>query len=428
MSTLLIGSAGCQRQNGGQGGETNSGSVLLEAWCHAGQQSERDIIQQQVQDFNARQDQIQVNLTLLPEGSYNSQVQAAALAGDLPDILEFDGPFVYNYVWQNHLEPLDDLISTSTRTNVITSIIEQGTYRGHLYSLGMFDSGLALYGRRSLLEEVDARIPESPEDAWTIEEFETILGNLAENDDDGQVLDLKMNYSGEWYTYAFMPALVSGGGDLIDRESLETASGVLNGEAAVRVMKSFQKWINEAKWVDQNVDDNAFIGGRVALSWVGHWEYRRYLDKWKDDLVLLPLPDFGSGSRTGQGSWNWGITRRCENPESAIRFLEFLLEAPRIVGMTDANAAVPATHEALEESDLYRPDTMLWLFVTQLTEGYGVPRPRTPAYPVITSVFQQAFHDISNGADVQSALDRAAEEINRDISDNRGYPSVERQE
>jgi multiple sugar transport system substrate-binding protein len=41
---------------------------------------------------------------------------------------------------------------------------------------------------------------------------------------------------------------------------------------------------------------------------------------------------------------------------------------------------------------------------------------------VVTSVFQQAFDDIANGADVRDVLDTAAREVDRDIEDNEGYP------
>jgi multiple sugar transport system substrate-binding protein len=428
LCAFMLCATGCRARPAGDSGDqtgASSGQVVLKVWGHAGRQSERDTIRDHVAEFNRSRKEIEIDLTLLPEGSYNSQVQAAALANDLPDILEFDGPFVYSYAWQGHLTPVGKLVSEQMRTNAIPSIIKQGTYRNNLYSLGMYDSGLALYARRSRLEEVDARIPESPEEAWTVKEFEKILADLAERDGDGQVLDLKLNYRGEWYTYAFMPALISGGGDLIDRTDFQTASNVLNGTNAMEVMQTFQRWVDSKGWVDQNVDDNAFTGGRVPFSWVGHWEYRRYRDAWGDDLVLLPLPDFGNGSRTAQGSWNWGITKKCKHPEKAMRFIEFLLGDEQIVAMTDANAAVPGTHSAIAESELYSHGNLLWLFTEQLTDGYCVPRPRTPAYPVITTVFRQAFNDIINGADVRKALNSAATDINRDIRDNRGYPSVD---
>jgi multiple sugar transport system substrate-binding protein len=193
-------------------------------------------------------------------------------------------------------------------------------------------------------------------------------------------------------------------------------------------MQHLQKWITKMRYVDPNVDDNAFVGKRVALSWVGHWQYRRYADAFGDDLVLLPLPDFGQGSRTGQGSWNWGITTRCRHPQAAARFLEFLLADEQVLAMCNANSAVPATWTGIARSALYREGSPLRLFARQLTEGSAVPRPRTPAYPVITSVFQQAFDDIRHGADVQTALDKAAADIDQDIHDNRGYPQIKGQD
>jgi len=404
-----------------QQASTHNGHVLR-AWAHAGREGERRVIRRQVAAFNDAHDDVRVELTLLPEGSYNAQVQAAALAGELPDLLEFDGPFVYNYVWQGHLVPLDDYLSPALRNNLLPSIVAQATYRGRLWSLGQYDSGLALFGRKAKLQSVDARMPRSPADAWSIDEFESILTRLAERDADGAVLDVKLNYRGEWFSYGFAPMLWSAGGGLVDRSDYASARGVLNGAASVSAMRRLQSWIDIKGYVDPNVDDYAFIEGRVALSWVGHWEYARYSAALGDDLVLVPLPDFGAGCRTGQGSWNWGVTRKCSDPASAVRFIEYLLADEQILEMTRVNNAVPATRSAAARSALHAEGGPLHLYVVQLSAGYAVPRPRTPAYPVITSVFQQAFDDIRHGAAVSAVLDRAVGEIDRDIADNEGYP------
>ncbi len=409
---------GCTREKSDTGQDRNR--VTVSAWVHSGRAAERAVIQDQVRRFNALQDRIRVKLTVIPEGSYNAQVQAAAAAGDLPDALEFDGPFLYNYIWQGRLTPIEKYLPASVTLDLIPSIVQQGTYDGKLYSVGAYDSGLGLYARRSRLQAVHARIPRGPGDAWTVKEFEGILARLAKADPDGQVLDLKLNYTNEWYTYAFSPPIQSAGGDLIDRSGYQSAAGVLNGPAAVAAMTHIQDWIKHG-YVDPNVDDDAFTAGRVALSWAGHWEYRRYAAAAGDDLVLLPLPDFGKGSRTGQGSWNWGITRGAHDPQAAATFIRFLLRPDEILRMTDANGAVPATRTAIARSRLYGPGRPLRLFAEQLLHGYAVPRPRTPAYPVITSAFQQAFADIRNGADVKKALDQAVAVIDQDIGDNKGY-------
>lgn len=416
LSALLALAGACERAP-----DAALDREVLRVWFHAGRESERATLRDQIARFNAAQNAVYVHHTVIPEGSYNGQVQAAALAGDLPDLLEFDGPFLYNYAWQGALRPLDGLLPEALREQLLPSIIAQGTYRGRLYSVGTFDSGLGLYARRSRLATVGARVPREPEDAWSVHEFERVLAALAARDADGAVLDLKLNYTGEWFTYAFSPAIQSAGGDLIDRSEYRSAAGVLDGPQAVAALRHIQSWIRRG-YVDPNLDDAAFTGGRVTLSWAGHWEYARYRAAAGDDLVVVPLPDFGEGARTGQGSWNWGIPASSRNPQAAMRFLAFILRPEEVLRMSRANGAVPATHPALERSRLYGPGGPLRLFALQLTRGYAVPRPRTPAYPVISSAFEEAFLAIRNGADVQRSLNEAVGTIDRDIRDNRGYP------
>jgi multiple sugar transport system substrate-binding protein len=402
------------------------GENVLRVWAHSGQAAERQVLEQQVKRFNQAQNTTTVRVTFVPEGAYNAQVQAAALSKDLPDVLEFDGPFVYNYVWQKNLISLDRLISESVKQDLLPSILQQGTYQGHLYSVGTFDSGLGLYGRRSQLQAAGIRIPTGNQDAWTVAEFNQVLAALAQRDPDRQVLDLKLNYRGEWATYGFSPITQSAGGDLIQRNDYRTANGSLNSPAVVTAMQSVQNWI-QAGYVDPNIDDAAFTSGRVALSWVGHWAYKDYAKAVGKDLVVLPLPNFGTGSKTAQGSWNWGITTNCPSQKcqkSAVSFLEFLLQPQEVLAMANVNGAVPATKRAIAQSQLYSQNGPLHLFAAQLLAGETVPRPQTPAYPVITSAFQEAFANIRNGLPVKTALDRAATTIDVDLADNQNYPNL----
>jgi multiple sugar transport system substrate-binding protein len=390
ISALL---GGCERQS-----ETDL--MVLHVWAHAGQEAERQVLQAQLERFNQQSDKTQLKLTFIPERDYNAQVQAAALAGDLPDVLEFDGPYLYNYIWQRHLIPLEDVLPRSLLDDLLPSIVAQGSYGQHLYSVGVYDSGLGLYARHSALQKIAARIPASAADAWSIDEFNQILGQLTALDEDQAVLDLKLNYSGEWYTYGFSPLLQSAGADLIERRSYQASDGTINSPAAVSAMQHLQHWIQRG-YVDPNLDDAAFTRGRVALSWVGHWEYERYRSVHKDDLIVLPLPDFGQGSRTGQGSWNWGITRHSRYPRVAAQFIDFLMQTDEVLAMCDANGAVPGTKSAVQQSTLYSRQGQLALFAGQLMQGVSVPRPKTPAYPVITTEFQNAFQQICNAGDVQ---------------------------
>ena len=64
--------------------DTAAEPVTIDVWFHSGKGEEREVLDAQVTAFNEMQNDVQVNAILLPEGSYNDQVNAGALAGDLP--------------------------------------------------------------------------------------------------------------------------------------------------------------------------------------------------------------------------------------------------------------------------------------------------------------------------------------------------------
>ena len=107
-----------------------------------------------------------------------------------------------------------------------------------------------------------------------------------------------------------------------------------------------------------------------------------------------------------------------------MSFLEFLLQPQEVLAMANVNGAVPGTKQAIARSQLYAPTGPLRLFAAQLLAGETVPRPQTPAYPVITSAFQEAFANIRNGLPVKTALDKAATAIDLDLQDNQNYPDL----
>jgi len=406
------------------GGEADGDAVSVSMWWHTGTPEEQEATDAAVEAFNSSRTDIQIDKTDIPGGTYTDQVNAAALAGDLPCVLDFDGPFVYNFAWSDFLIPIDQYVSDELRADFLPSIIDQGTYNGELYSLGQFDSGLGLYANRSYLEAVDARIP-TFEEPWTLDEFETTLAALAELPEVEFPLDLKINYGqGEWYTYGFSPILQSFGGDLINRSDYQSASGVLDGPESVAAMETFQGWF-ENGWANPAEDaDDSFHGSKTsAISFVGHWQYGVNAEGLGDDLLVLPMANFGGEAVTGMGSWNYGITSTCENPDAAWEVLEHLISVEEILRMTEGNGAVPARVSALEESPLYQEGGPLEVFARQLAEGRGVPRPIFPGYATITDEFAEVIADVISGADPQSELSDAAAAIDLDIEDNAGYPT-----
>jgi multiple sugar transport system substrate-binding protein len=408
------------------------GPTYITAWFHVASDpddpsaAERATVEKQVAAFNRSQGEVRARLITLPRGEYNRQVRAAAASGDLPDVLDLDGPFLYNYAWSGKLKPLDSCVPRRLLDDLLPSIRQQGTYAGRLWGLGTFDSGLGLYVRPSILREIGARIPSGPDDAWTAAELTEILHRLRRAGY-RRPLDLKLNYiasTPEWPAYGFSPAVWSAGGDLIDRRNYREVDGVLNGPEAVEALTIIQRWLRDGL-VDPDADDAAFVQGRSPISWVGHWLYPAYRDAFADDLAIVPLPDFGRGTVTGMGSWQWGMTVNTADGDAAWRFLEFLLQDEQVRQMSNANGAIPARASVARSSKSFGPGGDEHLYLQQLAGGTARPRPQTPAYPAITTAFGIAVREIFAGRPVKPALDDAARRVEKDLEAYQGYPAPE---
>ena len=416
----------CGGNDDGASSGDGEGGGEITVWAHQGQESEVDALQAAVDGFNSSQEEYTATLQLVPEADYTSTVTTTS-ADSLPDVLEYDGPMMASLVYAGKLAPVGDLLSAETLENQTDSALAQNTYPsdGEVYGVSQFDASLGIYASASKLEAAGVDYPQGLEDAWTVDEFEAALEALAAQDEDGQVLDIKENYGAEWPTYGFLPVAWSTGQNIIEDN---TADGNLNSPEVVAAVERFAGW---REYIDPNTDDAAFLDGRVAMSWVGHWMYNPYAEALGEDLVVLPLPDFGAGPKSGQGSWAWGVNPESDNAEGAAAFLDFLTSDEQVAAMTEANAAPPATTTVLESSELYGADGPLAIFAESLQATCGdaapspdcvaVPRPITPAYPVISQQFSEAFFGAYEGGNAQELLDTAARTIDLDFQDNDGY-------
>jgi multiple sugar transport system substrate-binding protein len=393
--------------------------MQITLWRHIGDlQPEMDAFATFVEDFNASQSDWEIVWEELPQQSYEDSISAATIAGNLPCIIDVDGPFIPNFAWAGNVISIDDYLSDDMRSDLLPSTI--GQYNGQTYGVGQFDAALALWGRRSVLEANGIRIPEGLDDAWTQEEFDSALETLAALDEFDTAIDMFTFYTHEWWPYAYSPFLQSFGGDLINRDNYLEAEGVLNGPEAVAWGEWFQNIFESGLSDPDAPDDQAFIQGRAALAWIGNWYYPTLKETWGDDLVIIPPPDLGNGPTIGGGSWQWAITSNCENPDGAWAFIEYLVSPENVATMSDITGLIPSRLSAAPLTANYNEEGELNIMV-EFSNAFAVIRPPTPAYDVIRNEFREATTAIIHGADVQDTLDDAVDVIEADIADNDGY-------
>ncbi len=396
------------------------GAIPLSLWYHgAGNDVERELILTIIDDFNASQVEYVVEIQDFPQDSYNESIVAGALAGALPDIIDMDGPVMPNWAWSGYLAPLD--MPEGMLDDFLPGTI--GMWDGKVYSVGLWDAAVAMYARKSVLEENDIRIP-TLDEPWSREEFDAALETLQATGEFEYAFDPGMAWTGEWYPYAFSPFLQSFGGDIIGRDTYLTAEGVLNGPEAIEFGEWWQSLFERdlAPGTSQDPADRetGFIEGRYALQWNGNWAAIAAMETFGDDLLVLPSPDFGNGPKIGAASWQFGVSSGSEYQEGANAFIEFALQDKYLAAFSDGIGLIPSTPGAAEMTENYAPGGPLEVFY-ELSKEQAIIRPPTPAYLSAALTFEKALADIANGADVATALDAAVDEIDADIEANDGY-------
>ena len=404
-STVLAGSA--------------SAATELAMWYHgAGNEVESGIINQIIDDFNASQSDYTIALESFPQGAYNDAVQAAALAGNLPDIIDVDGPVMPGWAWAGYIAPLP--IDQDHFANFLPGT--KGIWNDTLYSIGLWDAAVAMVTRQSYLDDLGLRTP-TLDNPWSQDEFMAALDAAKASGNFEYAFDLGMAWTGEWYPYAFSPFLQSFGGDMIDRSTYLSAEGALNGDAAIEFGEWWQSLFEGGYAPGTSQDgadrDTGFNEGKYAFSWNGNWAALGALGAF-DDTVFLPAPDFGNGSKIGAASWQFGVTTASEHPEGAAEFIKFATQDKYLAAFTDGIGLIPATATAAAMTEHYKEGGAMAPFFG-LSEGQALVRPVTPGYAVVAKVFEKALADIANGADVADTLDAAVDEIDADIEKNDGY-------
>lgn len=404
-STVLAGSA--------------SAATELAMWYHgAGNEVESGIINQIIDDFNASQSDYTIALESFPQGAYNDAVQAAALAGNLPDIIDVDGPVMPGWAWAGYIAPLP--IDQDHFANFLPGT--KGIWNDTLYSIGLWDAAVAMVTRQSYLDDLGLRTP-TLDNPWSQDEFMAALDAAKASGNFEYAFDLGMAWTGEWYPYAFSPFLQSFGGDMIDRSTYLSAEGALNGDAAIEFGEWWQSLFDGGYAPGTSQDgadrDTGFNEGKYAFSWNGNWAALGALGAF-DDTVFLPAPDFGNGPKIGAASWQFGVTTASEHPEGAAEFIKFATQDKYLAAFTDGIGLIPATATAAAMTEHYKEGGAMAPFFG-LSEGQALVRPVTPGYAVVAKVFEKALADIANGADVADTLDAAVDEIDADIEKNGGY-------
>ncbi len=423
-TTGAAGSQGTEQGGAGQdsaaqsskdGAETAGKSVKF--WISSG--AEDDIYRAMFRDIEGK-----LGVTIVDEyyskDELDSKMQVSTIAGDMPDALIADYLLLPNYCEAGMIAPIDEYMTDDIKSDLLSSVVDEATVNGQLVAVAQFDGGMAMWGNKEMLDKAGVRIPASYKEAWDRQEFEAALAALKDSGVEYPLYVRQNNPSTMYYTY--MPVIKSFGGDYADRDTMMT-EGTLDGEGTTQALE-YLTWMVEQGYINPTCDyDDAFETRKEsALSLVGHWKYTNYKDGiGEDNLVLIPIPDFGNGVYTCSGSVVWAMTSGAKENGSADvvwQIMKAAMEPDNIEKVVSINGAIPARKSVMDSIPQYQEGGKLYLYREQLEAGISYLRPFTSAHMTIYDQMKAVYGDIFAGADAAESLKNASAAIDEIISEN----------
>lgn len=369
--------------------------------------------------FEAEEPGVSFQIERLPFGQLlqTLEVRLAARTA-VPDIYIVDGPLTASYAVRGHLLDLTPYLEPYM-DGFTQAAIDQGTFDGKMYSAPIASSMAVLLYNKDLFDAAGLDYPPAdPDQRWTWDQVVEAGQQLTDPASNTWGFLFEINRP-----FMLFPLPQSNNAQVIGDDWL-TASGYVDSPAFVEAMQwyadTFNVWqISPSGVFDNVVAQEIFAGGNAAMMTAGTWMLDILPARFPDlNWGVAPFPYFAGGTPvTPTGSFHIGVNPRGQNVETAIRFVQYMVRDDTIEQWFNLRTYPPVRTAVWDRLDVF--DTEAWNIVRYELNHTAVPRPRTPGYREYEDILLSAIQDIQTGVDVQARLQRAAQQIDRELEKYR---------
>ena len=335
---------------------------------------------------------------------------------DTIDVLVADAPLVANYASKSYLGSMSAYVSDDSLARITNASMAGGTVDGEVMALPLYSSCVNLYYNKDLFDKAGIAYPSiDPEERLTWEEVVEMAKTMTYVNDEGtQIYGLTFEQIDT--PYQLLPLSQSLGAVQYISDDQTTVDGYTNSETVAKACQFYYDTFNTwgiSPRIDASESIGYFTAGQIAMFVGGSWQISS-MENANMNWGVAPHPYFdGCEAVTPTGSWYMGVSAYSKNAEIASHFVEWLTTDDSTCAETYAIMRnLPCNLSVLDsiESDTENQGTVAALNVYE-AKNTAMARPQMVGYEEWQSVMMETYSDIKNGADPQTALNSAVEEI-----------------
>jgi ABC-type glycerol-3-phosphate transport system substrate-binding protein len=310
-------------------GETQPGKVVLQYWEMNWGDQVTTALQGLVDEYNAANPNVQVEMTTLSWGDYVQKMLSAVAAGNPPDITGGDSGLPFNFYAQGEAMVLDSLYDDWKNDGTFDALTQWGrdkwNFDGHYVGVTWQIDARAIYYRTDLFEQAGLALPTTHDDLLTVA--------AALTDRDAEMYGLCFpGKAGSYDTDQFYMTLVfqNGGGlaDIDGNPTFETPEHL----AALQLEQELLAAAAPEGTPGYTFAEisRLYMQGQCAMVFNGGWFIQQLKQQAPDIYAVTDILDplMGQGPNAVQrivGFYNpWMVFRQSKHPAEAIEFLKFM--------------------------------------------------------------------------------------------------------
>ncbi|MFC7495232.1 MULTISPECIES: ABC transporter substrate-binding protein [unclassified Nocardioides] len=401
--------------------ESSDGKAHVIFWQQKFEDYQQEWFKKHVEEFNASQDEIEVEYVVVPADAWQQKLKAAQAAGNQPDVATTNYGGIRPGVASGQFMALDDLLPEDRFADIKENVKDFVTVDGKHYAYPMLvEPSTVLYYRTDLAKAAGLD-PASPPKTW--DELVTWSEALTDGKTKGMTMastqidlawsswGLQLNACGDFPLrgdWSSADATDSCYGDVIDLYTQLYQGGSMPETPKVGYP-----------------DALPYGEGEVAMMANGSWAIGQLKNDFPDlveKTAVAPFPT-SDGDATKPtatlGGWTLTVDGKADDPEAAATFIDWLLaDDPAIMadffkmsGLSKYTVRTSVDEELANDPEA-KEDPFMKIISEQVVP-YAGPE---PAYPIdISNAMATAIESVMKGSasteDALATADEAMEEI-----------------